>query len=128
MVDSAILRLRSIDQGIDSNTITEEISFYRHWHAPSQPYAGGDSLATALHLGWIIGEEVLLRECWFAGSRCVRVYYFELKHEDARLVMPVIANPFVEHLIITYPLQVKLPITTIGLEKRPSGRLFRENE
>jgi hypothetical protein len=114
MVNSAILR--SIAQGIDNPTITEEISFYRHWHAQSQTYAGGDCLVTALHLGWIIGEEVLLRERWYAGARHINVYYFELMREDTRLVMPVISNPFVEHLIITYPLQVKRLATSFGLE------------
>jgi hypothetical protein len=116
MVNSAILR--SIDHGIDNNTITEEIDFYRHWHAQSQTYAGGDCLVTALHLGWILGEQVLLRDRWYAGARHVKVYYFELLREDVRLVMPVISNPFVEHLIITYPLQVKQQVTTFGLESQ----------
>jgi hypothetical protein len=104
MADSA--NIRSIEQGIDNPTITEEISFYRHWHAQSETYAGGDSLVTALHLGWIIGNTVLLEEHKYGEKRCARVYYFELIREGASLVMPVIANPFVECLIATSALQV----------------------
>jgi hypothetical protein len=104
MADSAILR--SVDQGLDNNTVTEEISFYRHWHAQSQTYAGGDSLVTALHLGWIIGSIVLLEDHMHGGKRCAPIYYFELTREEASLVMPVIANPFVERLIVASALRV----------------------
>jgi hypothetical protein len=109
--------------GIDNSTITEEISCYRHWHSHSQTYAGGDCLVTALHLGWVIGEAVLLKVYWNTGGRHIRVYYFELIREEAKLVMPVIANPFVERLIDIYTLQVKELKTTFGLEHQSVERV-----
>jgi hypothetical protein len=97
----------------------DEINFYRHWDAQSEPYAGGDNLATALYLGWTLGSKVLLREHWCAGKRCVRVYYFELIYEEDILMMPVIANPFVECLITDSELQVMRFVNTFGIEESP---------
>jgi hypothetical protein len=104
----------------DVAIVQDEISFYRHWHAQSETYAGGDSLATALYLGWKLGNKVLLHEHWCAGKRCVRVYYFELIYEEDLIIMPVITNPFVEQLIIAYELQVIPLVSHLGIEKSPS--------
>jgi hypothetical protein len=98
----------------------EEISFLRHWDAESETYAGGDSLATALYLGWALGDTVLLKEHWHSGKRCVRVYYFELTHDETSLIMPVVCNPFIEKLITTSELQVMPLINTFGIEVSPS--------
>jgi hypothetical protein len=102
------------------STDLEEISFFRHWDADSEIYAGGDNLATALYLGWSLGDTVLLKEHWHSVKRCVRVYYFELTHDKTSVVMPVVCNPFVEKLITTSELQIIQLANTFGVEKFPS--------
>jgi hypothetical protein len=84
----------------------------RHWHAPSEKYTGGDSLLTALYQGWTISNIVYSEAHWYAGTRCVIVYYFELTREGVTVVMPVITNPYVERLI------AETPLRTLPLEKR----------
>jgi hypothetical protein len=106
----------------------DEITFYRHWHGESENYAGGDSLATALYSGWTLGNKVLLREHWCAGKRCVRVYYFEIIYEENILIMPIIANPFVEKLVIASKLQVMPFVNTFGIEKSPKEVAFEEHK
>ena len=87
-----------LQQRFDSTSI-EDIKTYRHWHAESEKYAGGDSLATALYLGWVIDGAVRLEEFWYAGTRRVALYYFDLIRDDEKMTMPVIGNPYVDQLI-----------------------------
>jgi hypothetical protein len=116
---------KHVKHGGNSSTDKDEISFYRHWDAASETYAGGDSLATALYLGWKLENKVLLKEHWLLGKRCVKVYYFELIHDEARLIMPVIANPFVENLITVSELQVMQLRSTVGIEDSPNETLLK---
>jgi len=90
---------------LDSTSI-EDIITYRHWHPQSEKYAGGDSLATALFLGWTLDRVVQLEERWYAGTRRVAVYHFELTRGDEHMTMPVIGNPFVDQLIAREQLKV----------------------
>lgn len=91
---------------IDSRTLGEDMNFYRHWHGPSQQYAGGDCLVTALTIGWHIEDTVLQDTYWGAGGRQVNIYHFVLHRENRALAMPVLGNPFVDRLIKTMELNV----------------------
>ncbi|HUN07731.1 MAG TPA: hypothetical protein PLQ56_14070 [Aggregatilineales bacterium] len=77
----------------------EDIITYRHWDSHSEHYAGGDSLATALYLGWTLPETVEMAEYWYAGTRRVAVYHVSLERDGSSMVMPVIGNPFIERLM-----------------------------
>jgi hypothetical protein len=88
-----------------SNRHFEYMKVVRHWHAPSEKYTGGDSLLTALYKGWTLNNVVYSEAHWYAGTRCVIVYYFELTRGAETVVMPVITNPYVERLIAETPLQ-----------------------
>jgi hypothetical protein len=107
---------------LDNNSI-EDIITYRHWHAPSEKYAGGDSLATALFLGWTMGDIVRLEEHWYAGTRRVAVYHFELMRDNQTVVMPVLCNPYVDSLIANSNLRV-LPF---GKYQRPQEHVDAES-
>lgn len=96
---------------LDSNAANWHYSYWRlvrHWHAESEPFAGGDCLLTALNKGWEMGERVTADEHWHAGTRCVMVYHFELMRGGEKMTMPVITNPFVERLIAENRLAVVL--------------------
>lgn len=75
----------------------EGFPIYRHWHAASEKYTGGDSLLTALQLGWKI-DTVTLQEYCLLRNRTSTIFYFCLKHKDETIVMPVVASPFVTRL------------------------------
>jgi hypothetical protein len=106
----------------DSSSI-EDIITYRHWHAQSEKYAGGDSLATALYLGWTLGEAVQLEERWYAGTRRVAVYYFDLTRGEDHMTMPVIGNPYVDQLIA----QSKLNVVPFGDYQRSKNEIDMES-
>jgi len=105
----------------DSTSI-EDIIAYRHWHPQSEKYTGGDSLATALFLGWTMAEIVQLEEHWYAGTRRVAVYYFDLAREEANMRMPVIGNPYVDQLIA----QNQLQVISVGSYRRPQSEIDME--
>lgn len=83
----------------------EDIDIYRHWHPGSEKYGGGDSLATAVYMGWKTREIVYREEHWRAG-RCSMTYHFTLERDDETMVMPVISNPYVRRFISEAPVQV----------------------
>ncbi len=98
----------------------EDINIYRHWHPGSEKYGGGDSLATAIYLGWTMAEIVYREEHWRAG-RCSLVYHFTLERNSETMLMPVIANPYVWRFIAETALQV------IPFEERERARQPRKN-
>jgi hypothetical protein len=71
----------------------------RHWCAPSEKYAGGDCLLSALDDGWEIDPLVRCEDHWHAGVRRVPVYHFTLTRNGEEMKMPVISNPFVERFV-----------------------------
>lgn len=83
---------------------------YRHWHASSQKYTGGDSLVSLLQAGWTI-HTVEYREHPLTGGRASLIYQFNLKLETASIEMLVIANPFVARLIAQSVVQPSLAST-----------------
>jgi hypothetical protein len=108
---------------INDSTSIEDIIAYRHWHADSEMFAGGDSLSTALFLGWTMGETVHLEEHWYAGTRRVAVFYFELTRGDETVTMPVIGNPYVDRLIAMNGVQV----VPVGKFQRPREQINAES-
>ena len=79
--------------------LMEDIDFYRHWHPQSERFAGGDCLATALELGWVLKAPIIRDVYWCAGARRVNVYHCDLVRNDERLHMPALGNPYMDHLI-----------------------------
>lgn len=89
--------------------LMEDVDFYRHWHSDSEEFAGGDSLATALMMGWEIAGTVAMDIYWCSGSRQVPVYYFRLNRDGDTVLMPVLGNPFVDRLLKERKLVVVAP-------------------
>lgn len=89
--------------------LIEDVDFYRHWHSDSEEFAGGDSLATALMIGWEIAGMVAMDIFWCSGSRQVPVYYFRLNRDGDTRLMPVLGNPFVDRLLKERKLVVVTP-------------------
>jgi hypothetical protein len=107
---------------INDSTSIEDMIAYRHWHAESEMFAGGDSLSTALFLGWSIRDTVHLEEHWYAGTRRVAVFYFELTRGDESVTMPVIGNPYIDRLIAMSGVQV----VAVGKQQRPKEHINAE--
>jgi hypothetical protein len=105
----------------DSTSIEDMIA-YRHWHAESEQYTGGDSLATAMYLGWKIDGVVRLEEFWYAGTRRVALYYFDLIRDDQKMTMPVVGNPYVDQLIA----QNQCELVTVGKYRRAQYEIEME--
>lgn len=89
-----------------TNFHVEYMDVVQHWHSESQPFAGGDSLLTALYDGWEMSDIVVREEYWFAGMRSVKVYHFELSRGDEIMVMPIIDTPYLTRIIQSSQLQV----------------------
>ncbi len=87
-------------------TIIEDVDIYRHWHAPSEHFAGGDSLATLLLTGWTLKKAVFMDTYWLAGTRQVRVFHFEVSRDDTSVSIPVLGNPYIDRLINQFDLRV----------------------
>jgi len=74
---------------------------YRHWHAESERYTGGDALNTALDEGWTINDVVNFQEIHHMGARGTVIYHFELtRGKDEAVTMPVVGNPYVDCLVL----------------------------
>lgn len=85
---------------------------YRHWHADSERYTGGDALNTALEEGWIVNDIVGFQEIHHMGARGTAIYHFELtRGEGEAVTMPVIGNPYVERLVMLMEFKL-VPVTT----------------
>ncbi|MEO8612735.1 MAG: hypothetical protein ABI690_32880 [Chloroflexota bacterium] len=110
-----------LQQRFDSTSI-EDIITYRHWHAESEHYTGGDSLATALYLGWVIDGAVRLEEFWYAGTRRVALYYFDLIRDEEKMTMPVIGNPYIDQLIA----KEKHELVSVGKYRRDKHEIEME--
>lgn len=74
---------------------------YRHWHAASEYYTGGDALLTALEEGWQMPSVVYRQDHLLAGVRTVSVYHIDLTRADIATTMRVIVNPFIAKLLQT---------------------------
>lgn len=92
-----------------------------HWSPVSQPYAGADQLLSALNHGWQPDPVVHLEEYWRGTVLPVRIYHVTLYREGARMDMPVINTPHLEHILAKYALQI-VPITR-DLMMQPAHQL-----
>lgn len=77
----------------------DDVTFYRHWHAKSERFAGGDCLATAIMKGWTLKKPVIMDVYWCMGSRQVNVYHCDLIRDEETMHMPVLGNPYMDRLI-----------------------------
>ncbi len=77
----------------------------RHYCPKSEAYTGVDSLLSAFYRGWLPSQIVYRHQVW-RGSRPVNIYYFELRHNDELMTMPIIENPHVVTLIEKYELSI----------------------
>lgn len=71
----------------------------RHYHAPSEPFASGDTLQTFLYRGWVANQEVQRHVYWLSAMRSVSIYVFLLQRADETIHLPVQVNPFVVRFI-----------------------------
>ena len=83
------------------DTYVEDIFCYRHWHGESEKYAGGDSLVTLIFHGWTIESIRQVNEPSKCSRQYIKVYHFELRRDEASMIMPIIGNPYVERLVMT---------------------------
>ncbi|HYO89544.1 MAG TPA: hypothetical protein VER79_12915 [Candidatus Limnocylindrales bacterium] len=68
---------------------------HRHWDSRSERYAGGDALITAISNGWRLMEPLFEQEYWHSGMRRISVLHATLERSGERMIMPVLANPFI---------------------------------
>jgi hypothetical protein len=97
----------------EDRQILEDIDYYRHWHANSERYAGGDSLATLLVLGWQLTNHVLREIHWLGEGRQVHVLHIELERDGDRQNLPVLGGPLVDRLIM----QASIPVIEVERPK-----------
>ncbi len=73
---------------------------YRHWHAGSEKYTGGDALITALDNGWRIDGVIFRQEFWLAGVRRVCIFHVDLTSSSGEKTrMLVTQNPFITRFL-----------------------------
>jgi hypothetical protein len=76
------------------------LDVYRHFHAGSERFTGGDALITAIiDEGWSVSHVVGLEERWRSGGHGTPIYYFELERDGQTMTMAVIGNPYVRRII-----------------------------
>src|SRR5215813_1975581 len=81
---------------------------YRHWHAESETYTGGDALVTALDEGWVVDGVIFRQEFWLAGVRRVCVFHIDLRRGEESAKMLVMQNPYVTRMVHDLGAQVVL--------------------
>ncbi|RMG83687.1 MAG: hypothetical protein D6712_12695 [Chloroflexi bacterium] len=88
-----------------ANYHVQYLDVTKHWHPDSQPFAGGDALATALDEGWQITGPVIREDYWHS-MRCVPIYHFTLTRDGETRHIPVISNPYVNRLVKQLNLEI----------------------
>ncbi len=73
----------------------------QYWSPESEKYAAASHLISALRAGWILAlPRVRVRQIWNSGSRARTLYEFTLVRGSQLMIMPVLANPFVERYLV----------------------------
>ncbi len=90
---------------------------YRYWSPSCEPFAGGDSLLTAMRKGWSVDKTVYAEEFWLGGMRLVVILHFQIQRGDRVISMPVISNPAVRRLLYTENFEVR-PISERQAQRR----------
>lgn len=81
---------------------------HRHFAPDSETYTGADSLLTAQNEGWCLLNIVYQRQIRLNGGRFTTVYYFKLLRESEMMIMPILANPFIEGLLMRQKMLVRV--------------------
>ncbi|MBK8134755.1 MAG: hypothetical protein KA401_00295 [Anaerolineae bacterium] len=82
-----------------SNYHAEYMDVYQHWSPDTEKFGGGDSLITAIMMGWELKQTIYMEYKHFGGNRRVRVYHCRLTNDNQEIEMPVVHNPYVNRLI-----------------------------
>ena len=93
------MRVRSTARSLDEWHFGDIAPNLRYYHAPSEPFANGDTLQTFLYRGWVPDEEVQRHVYWLSALRSVSVYVFNLRRDGDVMRLPVQVNPFVMRLV-----------------------------
>jgi len=72
---------------------------YRHWHLPSEPYTGVDSLMSVLKDGWQIVGQAYCEHFPLFSTRTVAIYHLYLLREGTIQRMCVIDSPYLQHIL-----------------------------
>ena len=79
-------------------------SFYtevdRHFSPRSEIYTGADSLITAQRNGWRLVNIAYEEPVQMRGGRYTSLYYFKLIRNSEKMVMPIVATPFIERMLL----------------------------
>ena len=86
-------------QPLDERQLGDFTPYMRHYHAPSEPFASGDTLQTMLYRGWKPAVEVIRKVYWLSAMRSVSVYVFLMRRDEREMKLPVLVNPFVARLV-----------------------------
>ena len=79
----------------------------QYWSPESEKYAAASHLISALRAGWDLAmPRVRVREIWNSGSRARIVYEFTLVRGSQLMIMPVLANPFIERYLVQNSIRV----------------------
>jgi hypothetical protein len=79
----------------------------RHFAPHSETYTGADSLITAQQQGWSLINIAYEQEIEMHGGRSTSLYYFKLLRGSEKMVMPIVANPFIERMLIRLKILVR---------------------
>ena len=91
---------------------------YRHYDMESETFTGGDSLLTAIQLGWSI-YSIAPEMYELRGRRSTTIYHFGLTRQGDTMVMSVVACPFVAQLIAPILLHQTPTLPTIDTQLMP---------
>ena len=72
----------------------------RHFAPKSEIYTGADSLITAQRNGWRLVNIAYEEAVQMRGGRYTSLYYFKLVRGNEKMVMPIVANPFIERMLM----------------------------
>ena len=72
----------------------------RHFCPKSEIYTGADSLVTAQRNGWRLINIVYEDQIEMRGGRYTSLYYFKLVRHGAKMIMPILATPFIERMLL----------------------------
>ena len=73
----------------------------QHWCPESETFAAASQLISALRDGWTLAlPNVRRRQVDTGGSRPRVIYDFTLVRDGELMIMPVLANPYIERFII----------------------------
>ncbi len=72
----------------------------RHFSPQSERYTGADSLITAQRNGWRLVNIAYEELIEMRGGRYTALYYFKLISDGKKMIMPIVATPFIERMLL----------------------------